>query len=129
METRRRESELNGTFRATYRSDLPMRLLDAAGHAVLALTLPGHVWWAQYLPDIMLPFIFTTSFVTNKMLDNKNPLLWLHRGLHSVWLLPILVGLSCTSLRWVAVQWACHLALDSFTHDRWRKYERDSRSV
>ena len=123
-------------FRAMYRRDLGIRALDAIGHATLALLLPG-LWWFQYLPDVMLPLVFGSSLFTNKLLAKRNPLLVVHKALHSneCLFLLLIAGASVRLLyqRWwlvyLALHWMCHLALDSVTHDRWRKYEHDSSAV
>jgi hypothetical protein len=114
------------TFRTAFRSDLRIRLIDAAGHAALAILLPGP-WILQYAADAALPFVFGASLITNRLLQQTNPVLCLHKALHS----PVWIAFWLAAGMWMgsylmlclSLHWACHLFLDELTHDRWREYD------
>ena len=106
-------------FRSVYKAELTYRLLDAAGHVLLAWLLPGP-WWAQWLPDVFLPLIWAHGVLTDNFLPRSNVLLKFHRVLHSgVMLAPLLYGVwfgTNAFRRGLALQWAAHIVLDLFTH-------------
>lgn len=109
------------TFRELLVSDVRVRVLDAVGHVVLAVVLPGS-WWMQYLPDCLLPVIFGVSLYTNKLLSKRNPVLRVHRFLHSAWVVLALVLLARYRpvVAYIALHFTWHLILDAFTHERWK---------
>jgi len=89
----------------------PWRVLDFACHVTLALILPGH-WWYQFLPDFLVTPIFLYGWITGRLLNEKNPVLRVHKFLHTVWPAFIAIPFSLS----LAVQWALHLVVDLYTH-------------
>lgn len=94
-------------------------LYDIIAHVILAIFVPGH-WWFQFLPDICNPILFSYTMLTDKLVDERNWLLRLHRFMHSLWL-PLLsmfayIVTRHTMILWLAVHWWCHVGVDYTTH-------------
>ena len=108
-------------FRSAFRSDIGVRLLDLTAHTFFAVTLPGS-WWFQFAPDVFVPFLFLYSWRTNTLLSPKNPFVFTHELLHTLWipLLLLVYGLLTPSmlLLFFSLQWAMHLLVDQFSHPR-----------
>lgn len=88
-----------------------MTALDLAGHILWAVLLPGH-WWYQFLPDVLLPYTFIRSLVSDRLLPEKDAGLFLHKFFHTIWPALFLVA----SFPAVGAQWVTHIIQDQFTH-------------
>ena len=112
------------TFRAAYLQTVPVRVVDLACHAVLAVVLPGPWWW-QYLPDVALPAVWVHSWRTDTFLGPSSRRLAAHRALHlrgEVGVAMLLV-LAVPWAVWpgLGVHWLAHVLVDRCTHDgRWQ---------
>lgn len=112
-------------FRAAWREDMPLRFLDMSAHAMLAWALPGP-WWLQFLPDVVLPALWTCGMLTDQFDDGSGWLLRAHRLLH-LRLRPVafvcMLFLVATAIAYppLAGAWLAHVAVDRITHDeRWQ---------
>lgn len=112
-------------FRSAWLGTWPLSLLDAVLHALVAWLLPG-TWWFQYLPDAVLPVLWTRSFITNRMAADDDWLLQVHRALHvrppsvAVGIL-LWIGAAAWLSPWLALHVAVHAGIDRLTHDgRWQ---------
>ena len=111
-------------FRALYREDAPLRVLDVLAHALLALLLPGP-FWAQYLPDLAVAVIFVRSWRLDAMLPEDDVWLRVHRALHlgrgSGWpMLPVAATLAIVVYAYpaAALHVLAHLSVDAVTHGK-----------
>lgn len=108
------------SFRNIIVNRWPIAVIDLIGHCVLAYALPGK-WWFQFLPDIMLPFIFACSWFYNAKLAEDDPVLVVHKLFHTIW--PVVSYMLCF---WfssndkiyiaIALQWGSHVIWDQATH-------------
>jgi len=112
------------SFRAAYRADIRMRLLDAILHLGAALLVAGP-WWFQYVPDLVLPALWLRGMLTNRFEPPDSWLLQLHQSLHLrspheaitfLWLF------ACALLNpLLALHIALHAAIDLCTHsEEWQ---------
>lgn len=110
-------------FRTSYAHTLPARALDLAAHVTAAIVLPG-AWWLQFLPDMVLPLLWTRSMVTGRFAPESSWLLNMHRRLHlrvrRRWLMMATYLLWAIGLRqpWLGVHVLMHVGIDYFTHGK-----------
>ena len=93
--------------------------LDFVLHLGLALAIPGP-WWFQYVPDMMLPFIFTHSLMIDGLLPETTIVVKMHKYFHTLWpvlILSILAGMMFdVQIALLGIHWGCHILVDQFTH-------------
>lgn len=113
-------------FRSAWLGTWPLSALDAVLHLLAAALLPGPLWW-QYLPDLLLPVLWTRSFITNRMADDDDWLLQIHRMLHvrrPAVLLGVILWAGAAYLAGsgaLLANIAAHILIDRLTHDgRWQ---------
>ena len=108
-------------FRTAWVADLPWRAIDLSAHIVLALLLPGP-WWLQWLPDVMLPVLWVSSWASNAWLPDGDWRLEAHRALHLRSGLGGLVACAVLAggLWWPAIlaHAVGHWAVDWLTHGK-----------
>jgi len=105
-------------FRTLVKKGFWIRAVDFAGHVGIGLAL-GNVF-AQFLPDMFLPFIWIRSYQKNKLLRKGDFVLRLHKFAHTIWPAVILltawalwrnpIVLSATAQNFFHIMW------DQITH-------------
>lgn len=123
-------------FRADYKADWKMRVLDFVLHLVAAFLITRvlmHYPWRwilwQWFPDMYLLVIWPYSMITSKYLADNNWALIGHQGMHSwqavILALCIVLFLSFGSGHWnLPLMFSCfgncfvHIGIDHFTHEK-----------
>lgn len=114
-------------FRSAWLGTWPLGVVDFVLHALAAWLLPGPWWW-QWLPDMVMPVLWLHGMATNRMVDDDNWLLQVHRMLHvrpPAVLLGVILWVGTAG--YVAASGAllaniaAHIIIDRLTHDeRWQ---------
>jgi hypothetical protein len=116
---------VNMQFRKEMWEDLPLRIADFIGHALMAWLIPGP-FWSQYLPELVGPICLIHGLRTNKIMSQSNPLIKIQNFLHTIYpvlgLVVLALVLSSEKVLWMSIQYFSHILWDQCTHEKaWQK--------